>query len=296
MTWAWSLPVTVKPALSLQTPLLNPARTRAIIPTFRDWDEARETVDSLLQCFPRPAEIVVVDDNHDTDPPRWVHRDGIRLVAYEGNRGPSVARNTGATLNTGTPIDWLYFTDTGCWRDRDFFSRLVDAREKARFDCVAIAGPVHGVVVSPRETPINHYMTVEGILNPPMNSDGPQAIVTANAAVSVLAFRAIGGFDTSYPFAAGEDLDLGMRLQRFGTIRWAWHAGVSHRFAESIDDFTQRFVRYGRGSAHLERRLRLPAIAPSRFTAHDSALQGLADLQIASMLRGYSQHKGDTPG
>lgn len=291
MTWAWSLPLALRPQLRVRTPLLNLTRTRAIVPTFRDWDEARETVESLLQCFPRPVEIVVVDDNHDTDPPRWVRRDGITLVAYEGNRGPSVARNAGAALDTGVPIEWLYFTDTGCWREPDFFARLVDARVSASFDCVAIAGPVHGVVVSSDATPINHYMTVEGILNPPMDADGPQAIVTANAAVCASTFRAAGGFDASYPFAAGEDLDLGIKLRRLGMIHWARNAAVHHRFVESIDDFTRRFVRYGKGTAHLEHRLKLPSIEPAPFTAHDPAMQRLADLQMASMRRGYEQHR-----
>src|SRR2546423_457198 len=127
MTWTWSLPVTVKPALSVRTPPLNLATTRAIVPTFRDWDVARETVESLLACIPRPAEIVVVDDNHEADAPRWVRKGGIILVAYDGNRGPSVARNAGASHVTGTPIDWFYFTDTGCSRESDFFARLVDA-------------------------------------------------------------------------------------------------------------------------------------------------------------------------
>lgn len=291
MTWAWSLPVVVTPARILRTPLLNLARARAIVPTFRDWDEARETVESLLACSPRPAEIVVVDDNHEVNPPKWVRRDGIILVAYEGNRGPSVARNAGAAHNAGIPIDWFYFTDTGCWREPDFFARLVDARASARFDCVALAGPVHGVTVSPAVTPINHYMTVEGILNPPMDADGPQAIVTANAAVCASAFHAAGGFDASYPFAAGEDLDLGLKLRRLGTIRWARYATVHHRFVESIDDFTRRFVRYGRGTAHLEHRMTLPSIEPTPFIAHDQAMQTLADLQIASMRRGYEQHQ-----
>lgn len=293
-TWAWSLPVTVKPALSVRTPPLNPARTRAIVPTFRDWDAARETVESLLACVPRPAEIVVVDDSHEMDPPRWVRCDGIALVSYEGNRGPSVARNAGAAHNSGRPIDWFYFTDTGCWREPDFIARLVEARLSARFDCVALAGPVHGVTVSATATPINHYMTIEGILNPPMDADGPQAIVTANAAVCASAFRTAGGFDASYPFASGEDLDLGLKLRLLGSIHWARHAIVCHRFVEDVDDFTRRFVRYGKGTAHLEHRLNLPSIKPSRFIAHDPALQGLADLQIVSMRRGYEQHRGAT--
>ena len=150
----------------------------------------------------------MVDDNHEADAPRWVRRGSIILVAYEGNRGPSVARNTGAAHYTGTPIDWFYFTDTGCSRERDFFMRLVDARASARFDCVAMAAPVHGVTVSAAQTPINDYMTVEGILNPPMDVDGPQAIVTANAAVCASAFRTAGGFDASYPSRLAKTLTL----------------------------------------------------------------------------------------
>lgn len=166
--------------------------------------------------------------------------------------------------------------------------------DSARFDCVALAGPVHGVTVSATATPINHYMTIEGILNPPMDADGPQAIVTANAAVCASAFRTAGGFDASYPFASGEDLDLGLKLRLLGSIHWARHAIVCHRFVEDVDDFTRRFVRYGKGTAHLEHRLNLPSIKPSRFIAHDPALQGLADLQIVSMRRGYEQHRGAT--
>lgn len=290
MTWAWSLPLFVPSRQAFQTPQLNLELTRAVVPTYRDWEHARETIDGLLRCDPRPAEIVLVDDNLEHDPPSWVRRPGITLVQYPGNHGPSFARNMGAWLRTGRPVEWLYFTDTGCGRDAGFFAALLDTMMREGAGTVAVAGPVHGVVGSTAESPINHYMTVEGILNPPMDENGPQAIVTANALVSAAAFAALGGFDRSYPFAAGEDLDLGVQLRRVGRIAWAPHAIVRHRFEECVEDFRRRFVRYGRGTAHLERRLALPSIRPTVILAGSPHLQRLADLQLTSMMSGYDSH------
>jgi GT2 family glycosyltransferase len=156
---------------------------------------------------------------------------------------------------------------------------------------VAVAAPVRGVVVSATATPINHYMTEEGILFPPMQDGEPQAIVTANAAVSIAAFQAVGGFDTSFPFAAGEDLDLGLRLRQLGGISWAPDATVRHRFRESLHDFEKRFERYGAGNAHLEVRWRLSGMRPAPFRSHDPLLQRLADAQVIAMQRGYDRHR-----
>ncbi len=294
MTWAWSLPLLTLPQTwnqALRVPRVRMRLTRAIVPTHRDWGDAHETIDGLLACRPRPAEIVVVDDNTERNPPRWTRRRGITLVEYDANRGPSYARNAGALHHTGTPVEWLYFTDTGCARDPEFFAVLQDAMMRAPRSTVACAGPVHGVIKSPTDSRINHYMTIEGILNPPMDASGPQAIVTANALVHAGSFAACGGFDCSYPFAAGEDLDLGVRLRSLGPIAWASEAVVYHCFKECESDFRSRFERYGRGSAHLEHRLLLPSIRPSKMTARDPALQRLADVQVSAMIQGYDWHK-----
>jgi hypothetical protein len=192
---------------------------------------------------------------------------------------------------TSHPIEWLYFTDTACTRERSFFSALRDAQMSLPPTTIAIAGPVVGDVLSGGRTPINLYMTEEAILSPPIDRHGPQAIVTANAAVSATAFRAVGGFDTSYPFAAAEDLDLGLKLRHLGAIGWASQAVVRHRFVESIEDFRRRFVRYGAGNAHLERRWGLPSLRVQRITSRDPGLQQLADLHVAAMRDGYDRRK-----
>lgn len=287
MSWVWTIPIEIKPLQLLRPPLLCLEHTRVVVPTFRDWDEARITIESILECRPRPAEVLLVNDNAEPSRPAWVSRYPIFAIDYPGNRGPSYARNTGARFRSGRPIDWLYFTDTGCLRDAKFFAELVGASMAMPRTTVAIAAPVVGVLDTATRSPINRYMTEEAILNPPCDEAGPQAIVTANAAVSAAAFQATGGFDETYPFAAGEDLDLGVRLRRLGRIGWVERAVVRHRFLELEDDFRRRFVRYGAGTAHLEHTLALPSLRVRSIVARDPALQHLADIQLASMRAGY---------
>ena len=291
MTWTWTIPIRIPAALAVWSPILDSRQTRTIVPTYRDWNAARATVDSLMECRPRPAEIVLVNDNEEPDPPAWLRRYPIRYVSCGGNRGPSFARNAGARLITGLPVQWLYFTDTGCLRDPWFFAALSEVSREMPRTTVAIAGPIRGMVKSQTETPINLYMTEETILNPPFDEKGPQAIVTANAAVSYDAFAAIGGFDSSYPFAAGEDLDLGLRLRLLGSIGWADQAVVYHPFSESVGDFRHRFLRYGAGNAHLEHRLALPRLTVTKIVARSTRLQRLADIQVKAMQEGYGRHR-----
>jgi GT2 family glycosyltransferase len=287
MSWIWTIPLDIKPLHLLRPPLINLDHLRVVVPTFRDWDEARITVESILSCHPRPAEIVLVNDNHEPSLPAWSRRYPIVCIDYSGNRGPSHARNQGALFTSGRPIDWLYFTDTACLRERAFFAELVDASMAMPRCTVAIAAPVIGVVGPRSSSDINRYMTEEAILNPPRDEHGPQAIITANAAVSAVAFTALGGFNTGFPFAAGEDLELGVRLRKIGPIGWAERAVVQHRFEESADDFCRRFVRYGAGNAHLERTLQVPSLRVQAIRARDPLLQRLADLQVRAMQLGY---------
>lgn len=290
MTWVWSIPIDAPPGNGLNVPQVSVERLRVVVPTFRDWEDARLSIEAVLACRPRPAEIVLVNDNAEPGVPAWAHLLGVLVVNYPGNRGPAFARNAGACLRTGRRIDWIYFTDTACVRRADFFASLVDASASMPAAALAIAAPVGGVDGPRSLFPINTYMTEEAILCPPRDRFGPQAIVTANAAVALGAFRAVGGFDTSFPFAAGEDLDLGLRLRRLGNIGWASECDVVHRFEESIADFDRRFVRYGAGNAHLEVVHRLPSMRVAELQPRDPALGYLARLQVAAMRSGYDGH------
>src|SRR5262245_47456232 len=119
MTAVWSLPVRISPSSVLMSPVFDPGRVRVIIPTYRDWEDARLSIEALLNCRPAPREIVLVSDNDERGFPGWASRYPVRCVDSSGNRGPASARNAGARLTRTAPIDWLYFTDTGCAREAD---------------------------------------------------------------------------------------------------------------------------------------------------------------------------------
>jgi GT2 family glycosyltransferase len=185
-------------------------------------------------------------------------------------------------------IDWFYFTDCGCEHASDIFLQFENAWKETGDSCIAISGPITG----DGDGLINKFMTEQGVLNPPKQKliyDRmiPQAIVTANALVAGIALSFVGGFDETFTEAAGEDLDLGLRLRRLGLIGWAEKAVVKHRFAEDRNDFERRFKRYGAGNRRLEVKHNLPSLRARKFVAESPALQELADLEIEAMQIGY---------
>jgi len=189
-----------------------------------------------------------------------------------------------------SPIDWYYFTDCGCTHEPDLFLKFEEAWNDCGDSCVAISGPVTGS----GSGPINDFMTEQGILNPPLEQTIhgvflPQAIITANVLIAGLPFAFLGGFDPEFREAAGEDLDLGIRLREFGVIAWASDAKAAHRFAEDESDFCNRFRRYGRGTRRLEVKHQLPGLRPRKFKSQKPEHQRLADLSVKAMQEGYDE-------
>lgn len=184
--------------------------------------------------------------------------------------------------------DWFYFTDSGCEHAKDLFEQFAGCWRETGDSCVAISGPVQGK----GDGLINRFMTEQGILNPPKtrliyDTMLPQAIVTANALVAGMAFSFIGGFDETFTEAAGEDLDVGLRLRKLGVIGWAESAVVKHEFPEDREDFLRRFKRYGSGNRQLEVKHNLPSMRARKYTAELPEFQELADLQVKAMQEGY---------
>jgi GT2 family glycosyltransferase len=189
--------------------------------------------------------------------------------------------------------DWVYFTDCGCTHHPDLFLEFEKAWRECGDCCVAISGTVAGS--GPGD--INEYMTKQGILNPPLEHDLhgvylPQAIITANALIAAPPFAYLQGFDTGFKEAAGEDLDIGIRLREFGIIAWAKDAVTSHRFDEDDSDFYRRFRRYGRGNRALEIKHGLPCLRARPFEPDQKDNPEhwrLAKLAVEAMQSGYDE-------
>jgi len=336
MTAIYGLPQSISAHFRFRSKPVNARAIKAIIPTCKDWDGLRVTIESLLKLKTPPKEIAVANDNSERDVPSWLSDYPVKVADCRGNLGPAKARNLGfgmrneydpvkiiGALNAvfegnplpdfvkngfcpeldyqnyaespkvfkwNSPIDWYYFTDCGCTHDPDLFLRFEQAWKECGDCCVAISGPVMGS----GSGAINDYMTEQGVLNPPQEKtihgvSLPQAIVTANALIAGLPFAFLGGFDPQFQEAAGEDLDIGIRLRGLGVIAWASEARVSHRFEESQSDFYQRFRRYGRGNRRLELKHGLPSLRARPFSPEKQDHKHLAQLAVEAMQAGYDE-------
>lgn len=339
MTTAYELPTSHRFRINFRSRPVKAPRIHAIIPTYKDWEGLRVTLESLTNLSTPPHRITVVNDNVDKSVPAWLEEFPGTLVNYDGNHGPAFARNAGFGFTKTFPpmenvarmadlfdrkpippylqrgydprlkyqtfvpkdftwahdIDWFYFTDCGCKHAPDIFLQFEKAWEDVGDSCVAISGPVTGE----GEGLINKFMTEQAILNPPLEKfiydrHIPQAVVTANALISGIAFSFVGGFDETFSESAGEDLDLGLRLRPLGMIGWAERAIVRHHFPEDRADFYNRFRRYGRGNRLLEMKHNLPSLRARKYIAELPELQELADLQVEAMQAGYDEAVDDS--
>ena len=228
-----------------------------------------------------PHEVIIVD-NASAVPiriPERFERRGVSLTLLHCSRlGPAAARNAGAAAATG---EWLLFADSDCAPTASFITGYAEAMSGA----VGYAGSVHAV----GDGWLARYYESQSILVPPRGAyDRPLHLVTANALVWRPAFEAAGRFDERFPDAAGEDIDLGLRLRQFGELAYAPAAAVVHDFGDGITHFVRRFVRYGRGN----RRLALAwdvDMRPRPFTPAVSTVPHwcAAILQYLSLLVGY---------
>ncbi len=297
----YTLPLPPAPGrTSIRSTKIDPSKIQVVIPVYEDWLGLKTTLDSMQKLSPRPGAITVVNDNIDQTLPKWLDTEWldnypteIKIVNYEGNKGPAYARNKGCK-NADPKFEWIYFTDCGCEHVRNLIRHFIVAQEKRDDSIVAICGSVSGK----ESGMINRYMTEREILNPPFEIERgpggetvPQAIITANALVYVPAFNQVGGFSTDFDEAGGEDLDLGIRLRDLGTLVFEPQAKVAHNFEENIDDFKKRFERYGKGNWILEQKYQLPSLRPKPqpFPVENEEFKGLAKLQSESLCKGYDQ-------
>ena len=81
------------------------------------------------------------------------------------------------------------------------------------------------------------------------NHEQARFLASNNFALSVSCFHAIGGFDTTFSFAGGEDRDLCDRCLLHGyRLIYAPEALVHHNQALSLRTFCSKHFRYGQGA------------------------------------------------
>lgn len=181
--------------------VIIPTRNRADWLAYVLYALARQVYPSEL------AEVLIVDDSSvdatEEVVRRWaeVHPFRVRFLRNV-RKGPAASRNYGAAQATG---EVLAFTDSDCMPEPNWLLNGVRGLEDG-------AGLVTGPII-PRRTADTHFF-FNAQLDTVLSDTGVYR--TANVFVRRSLFDAVGGFDESYLFPSGEDIDFAWRIKRRG--------------------------------------------------------------------------------
>ena len=227
-------------------------RITVVIPSFERPRQLHACLSALAdQHLPASDfEVIVVDDGSASPPRDVVTKFAVSLpirLIEQRHAGPAAARNAGARAARGTHI---VFTDDDCRPDPAWLTALltiIDANP-----AVAIGGRIVNAL------PDRLYSTASqqlvDFLYRHHNGDGTDSrfLITANICVAQRTFIGIGGFDESFPLAAGEDRDFCERwLAAQYRMVYCPAAIVHHAHDLTLTSFCRQHFHYGCGAHHL---------------------------------------------
>jgi glycosyltransferase involved in cell wall biosynthesis len=219
-----------------------------VVPTYNRPDYLRQCLQSLAQInYPRDRfEVIVVDDGSAQPMDVVVNPFQASLnltLVRKANGGPARARNTGAALAQG---QYLVFTDDDCQPVPHWLHAL--ETELQHQPLALIGGHTTNAL------PDNVFSTASQVLIDYLYDyynahQSPSFFASNNFAMTTEQFRQLGGFDTSFPLAAGEDREFCDRwLQHKLPMGYAAEMQVYHTHHLSLKRFWRQHFNYGRGA------------------------------------------------
>ena len=230
-------------------------------PTFSVIIPTRARPESLAACleslsnldYPRTHfEVIVVDDGSEIPPNDVVGSFTDRLdvvLLMQPHAGPAAARNTGAARAKG---DFLAFTDDDCTPASDWLRAL--AARFAQAKDVAVGGRTINAL--PDDPYATASQLIVDIVYAYYNADPDRArfVASNNLAVAKDLYQTVGGFDSSFPLASGEDRDLCDRWLHHGyRLTYAPEVVVRHSRPMTLVAFCRQHFNYGRGAFRFQR-------------------------------------------
>jgi len=192
-------------------------------------------------------EVIVVDDGGTVPLDEVVARfhDMLTLTLLrQDNTGPAAARNAGASEARG---EFLAFTDDDC-SPAPTWLRALATQFAASPECAVGGRTLNALPDNPYSAASQHLIAY--LLS--YYNAAPQAarfFPSNNLAFPARGFRAIGGFDVTYPRAAAEDRELCDRwLHRGYRMVYAAEAVVYHAHNLTFRTFLGQHFCYGRGA------------------------------------------------
>ncbi len=220
-----------------------------IVPTYGRHRQLSSCLQALAQLdYPREFfEVIIVDDGSEIPAESILNsfRDEIDIqFLRQDHAGPATARNRGAQH---AKKEFLAFTDDDCAPASDWLSKLA-----YRFEELPNHGIGGRILNSLTE---NLYSAAGQLLTDYLyayyhDSNGKARFFASNnLAFPVERFREIGGFDKTFPLAAGEDREFCDRWLRKGYgLIYGPEVVVYHSHDLTLRTFLRQHFNYGRGA------------------------------------------------
>jgi glycosyltransferase involved in cell wall biosynthesis len=232
------------------------ATVSVVVPTHERPAILTRVLDALAeQESPPEFEVVVVDDGSRDDTPRVLARYSPRYpfrFFSQRRGGPAAARNRGIREAAGR---WIVFLGDDTVPEPKLLSVHARAQQEARDGPVAVLG----YTTWPRErrvSPFLHHINEYGLQFGYGLIEDPESVpfnffYTSNISIPrALLMQEAELFDTSFPSAAWEDIEIAYRLTRRGLrIVYRPEAVARHHHDISFESFRERQRRSGESAA-----------------------------------------------
>jgi glycosyltransferase involved in cell wall biosynthesis len=221
-----------------------------IIATYNRPDRLVQCLESFLRLdYPAGKwELIVVNDGGESSFDQM--RDDLRQqlplqLMTVPHRGPATARNAGALCAQGK---YLVFVDDDCVIEPDWLKCYEEGFQETSAD--ALGGQT--INPYPDNIPAATWQSYLDFLRTKcfIDEHGNTLLLPSNnLAYRFAIFETLGGFDESFPTAAGEDDELGLRLVNQGYCQKFYpKAKVAHYHRSSYWGYIRQQFRYGRGA------------------------------------------------
>lgn len=210
-----------------------------IIPTYNGRKRIGKCLTSLFaQTVNRNVEIIVVDDGSTDSIEEVVQRfDCVRLIRQR-NAGPAAARNHGAREARG---ELILFTDDDCEPTSNWLDEMLKPFEDSE-----VVG-VKGVYRTRQKALMARFVQAEyeDRYRLMAHFRDIDFIDTYSAAFRRSRFLQMGGYDTDFPVACAEDIELSYRMSAKGwKMRFAPNAIVYHQHPDSFFRYVKKKFKF----------------------------------------------------
>lgn len=210
-------------ALPAAEPAPGSPRLSVVVPTRDRFDALSETLAALdgQDCPAADVEVIVVDNGSEGATAARLQGRHARLATHvlvEPTPGPAAARNAGVRRAAAPVV--LFLGDDTRPADPGVLSAHLGLHAADPRPAAAVLGRVAWRPDKP-VTPFMHWLEHGG---PQFAFDALRAgrvsasrsFYTPHVSIKKAALDLVGGFDERFPFAAVEDIELGLRLERAG--------------------------------------------------------------------------------